>query len=216
MLRRTTSIVISIHLAFIVILLFTQNRPTPARPHHITVRTIQPTTIHHPIPTASRPQKKTQPAKSPPSSPTKKPIVTDKKKVAPPQPAKAPPPPKPQAAHPAWEEIEQALAKIEQKAYPEESSHLNVPKLLQTEIAPILEIEAELVSFLHNALCLPEVGEVKVELVIRKDGTVEKIAVIRSESEKNKQYLQTHLPTLRFPMCFEQDKTWTLTFSNEI
>jgi len=260
MLKRTTSLVISIHLLFMTMLLFTQNHPLAQRTHHIKVRTVQPapsikaqpvaarartsatgqskkpatprpakspvSSSKKPSPTQSAkttppsPKKSTtpQPAKTS-SSPSKKPVIVDKKNSTSPLPAKPQPLQDPLPDAPIWEEIDQALAKIEPKAYSKEDPALMVPKLSQFVSSSPLEVESvesQLVCFLHDTLSLPEVGEVKVELVVDKNGMVQKVIVLSSESEKNKQYLQTHLPRLKFPMQFEQDKTWTLTFSNEI
>jgi len=222
MLRRVISFVISLHLIFIVVLLFTQNPVPPKRAHPIKVRDVQPRVVA----VESRPAKvvapvstKRPPAKPTPSSAPQKAtakLVTAKKKAAAPsstvkasplpQP-KTPPPPK--IIEPEWAEIDQALAKIEQKVYSVETPV--VPKQFVGE-----DVDALLTTFLHEALTLPEVGDVRVELTVGKEGAVEKVVILSSESEKNRHYLLAELPKLRLPLQGEQVKTWTLTFSNEI
>lgn len=255
MLKRTTSIVISLHLIFIIMLLFSQNRALPKRTHHIQVRTVQPAA--RPIATTTRSQagtsRPTNTSRPKPNASSKKPALVESKKPAPSKPSSAPSvskpipstskkpivvdkgkPTTPSSTKPAapntvvdWKEIDQVLAKIEEKEHTSENVAIAAPKFLQIESSSFSPLMAEIgettqdatgavASFLHDSLHLPEVGEVKVELLIKKDGTIANVVIMRSESEKNKRYLQTHLPLLRFPMDFEQDKTWTLTFSNEI
>ena len=74
----------------------------------------------------------------------------------------------------------------------------------------------QLTRFLQSALHLPEVGEVKIEIVVRKDGQIMKVVILQSESQKNRLYLQEHLPLLQLPMQFDQDKKWIIAFCNEI
>ena len=76
--------------------------------------------------------------------------------------------------------------------------------------------EETLVSFLHASLNLPEFGEVKIQLTVKKDGTVTHLVVLQAESKKNKAYLEEHLPRLQLPLELEQEKTFTLTFCNEL
>ena len=127
-----------------------------------------------------------------------------------------------------WKEIDEALAKIDDKVYPLSQSKLNIPQIKGSMASkiPFPEMsegeegeateEESLVSFLHTSLNLPEFGEVKIQLTIKKDGTVTRLVVLQAESQKNKAYLEKHLPLLRFPLILDKDKTFTLTFCNEI
>jgi hypothetical protein len=82
------------------------------------------------------------------------------------------------------------------------------------EESSVLSFEEQLVSYLHEALHLPELGEVKIELTLQKNGTVEKMVVLHAESLKNKTYLEKNLPLLRFPYL-EKKETLVFTFCNE-
>ncbi len=230
MYKRVTSIVISFHLLFMTLLLFNPHRIPVKRITHLKVRTVRPiATVKKaaqvapkPAPTqsVSAPPKKTataaKPAPKPQPVPKKpatsnKPVVIEKNKPI----KKAPPPKK------MWNEIDQALAKIEKKSYPVPKQTLEVPKPLAfLDEAPSSEEEdsklSYLMGYLHDTLHLPEVGEIKVEITVRKNGTVAKVVVLHAASRKNKLYLEEHLPLLQMPLEFEQEKTWTITFCNEI
>jgi hypothetical protein len=74
---------------------------------------------------------------------------------------------------------------------------------------------------LHSSLHLPDFGAVKIELTLRQDGTVAKLKVLKTESEKNKQYLETHLVRLTFPYlkgayAKQGEFTFVLNFCNEL
>ncbi len=235
--KKISLFVISIHFILIFMLFFSPAKIKPSA-KHIAVRTIQP----HPktrAMTAAAPQKKAAsaaapksqaPANAAPKKATakaaapktaavkskpinqKKPSVVEKGKL---QPTK----PKPEV----WKEIDEALAKIDDKVYSKPQSKLDVPqvkgsspsKLLFPDFGEIEEEEETLVSFLHMSLNLPEVGEVKIQLTIKKDGSVGRLVVLEAQSQKNKAYLQKNLPLLRFPLIFDKEKTFTLTFCNE-
>ena len=127
-----------------------------------------------------------------------------------------------------WKEIDEALAKIDDKVYSKSQSKLDVPKVKGFSPSQIPfpdfgedgdgeEAEEEtLASFLHTSLNLPEFGEVKIQMTIKKDGTVARLSVLQAESHKNKAYLEKHLPLLRFPLILDKEKTFTFTFCNEI
>ena len=241
--KRITLFVIAVHFLIIGTLLFSRPKKLD-RPKHIAVRTIQPslkprsTTTAAAAPTSrkkqtpvstkkespkaapSKPSSKSLPATSKPIN-QKKPAVVEKGKSRKPVKAKAAPPAK------IWHEIDEALAKIDDKAYPRSQSKLDVPQVKSspTNQIPFPDFESgsesgtheeTLISFLHASLNLPEFGEVKIQMTINKDGSVAKLVVLESESQKNKVYLQQHLPRLKFPLIFDNDKTITLTFCNEI
>lgn len=77
-----------------------------------------------------------------------------------------------------------------------------------------------LASTLKNTLELPEVGEVKLELTVRRSGQVMKVRVLHAASEKNRRYLEINLPQMALPPFDEEMKqetshTFILTFCNE-
>lgn len=133
------------------------------------------------------------------------------------------------------QELEDSIAKIENK-----SDKAAVSKTTPTHkktLAPIaLQIDsassdeasleegnytAALVNHLHQALSLPDYGEVKIQLSLRQDGTVAKVVVLKTQSEKNRQYLENNLPRLRFPRfegtyANKKESTFVLTFCNEL
>lgn len=129
-----------------------------------------------------------------------------------------------------WKEIDEALAKIDDNVYSKPQSKLDVPKIKGSSLSKVpfpdldgvdgrVDEGAEeelLASFLHTSLNLPEIGEVKIQLTLKKDGTVGRLHVLQAESKKNKAYLEKHLPLLRFPLILDKEKTFTFTFCNEI
>jgi outer membrane biosynthesis protein TonB len=160
---------------------------------------------------------KPAPAKSKPIN-QKKPAMVEKGK--PKKPPKAP--------DKVWKEINEALAKIDDKVYSKSQSKLDVPQMKGTSPSkfPFPDFgemdegegteEETLGSFLSSSLNLPEFGEVKIQLTIKKDGSVARLSVLQAESKKNKAYLEKHLPLLKFPLILDKEKTFTLTFCNEI
>lgn len=235
MYKKVTSIVISFHLLFMTFLLFNPNRTPVKRTTHVKVRTVRPmATVKrapHPAPKAtpvqkkeapskatavSKPQPKPQPVAKKPSTSNKPAIVEEGK------PIKKVLPKKQEPKQEIWNEIDQALAKIEKKSYPVSKQTVDLPPapVFLDEIAAGQDgdddVLSHLVGYLHDTLHLPEVGEVKLEITVRKNGTVAKVVVLRAESQKNKLYLQENLPHLQFPLQFDQDKTWTITFCNEV
>jgi hypothetical protein len=126
-------------------------------------------------------------------------------------------------------ELEESIAKIENKNNQGTCEKTFTPIPLQIDIpsSKFLSIEESqsdytnsLVSHLHQNLSLPDYGEVKIQLSLRQDGTVAKVIVLKTQSEKNKQYLETHLPHLKFPhfdsaYANKKEYTFTLTFCNE-
>ena len=128
-----------------------------------------------------------------------------------------------------WQEIDEALAKIDHKVYSKSQSKLDVPQVKGStpSFLPVPDFgdledgeegtdEETLISFLHTSLNLPEFGEVKIQLTVKKDGSVSRLVVLEAQSQKNRAYLEKHLTLLKFPIIFDKEKTFTLTFCNEI
>jgi hypothetical protein len=135
------------------------------------------------------------------------------------------------------QELEESIAKIENKS--DKGAASKKTPVSSKPLAPIsLQIDTPsaefssvedgqsdyadtLVSHLHQCLSLPDYGEVKIQLSLRQDGTVVKVVVLKAQSEKNKQYLESNLSRLRFPRfegvyASKKESTFTLTFCNEL
>ncbi len=232
MYKRVTSIVISFHLLFITLLLFNPHKIPVQRNNHVKVRTVRPMATVTPRPVVKKaaaspaPAGKTNTKKAAASKPAvKKPVAKTSNKPAvieKGKPVKKSPPKKTEPPEEIWNEIDQALAKIEKKSYPTPKHSLDLPKpLIYVEESSFQEMgnpsaNEQLMGFLHDTLNLPDVGEVKIEISVRKNGSVAKVVVLSSESKKNKEYLQKHLPLLQLPMQFEDEKNIIITFSNEV
>jgi hypothetical protein len=181
----------------------------PTKPSASKTTNSKPATSSKPVPIKSKPIQQ------------KKPAMIEKGKTK-----KNTPPPAP---HPdkVWKEIDEALAKIDDKVYSKPQSKLDVPQVRSSSSSQIPfpdfgEMEEEigtheetLISFLHTSLKLPEFGEVKIQLTVKKDGSVVRLVVLEAQSQKNKAYLEKNLPLLKFPLIFDKEKTFTLTFCNE-
>ena len=175
------------------------------------------------------PQPKKQ-RSAPKKEPVKKPAPA--KKTAPPPPpkkvmkAKAPPPSEsPKIPKKLLQDLEESIAKIEGKHISKTPSQkkVDVPLPIESEETSDVDLTFHeiIVSYLHEALNLPEHGEVKIELTLRQDGSVAKLIVLKSESEKNKSYLEKSLPSLKFPILDgmfsnKTQQTFILTFCNEL
>ncbi len=182
------------------------------------------------------PMKKQQTAKPAPAV-KKEPAIADKtlSKAKPSEQKKIPPaPPRAKISDSLLQELEESIAKIENKSDKtklSQSAHTN-----KAPLAPIaLQIDAiandssedesnytdALVKHLHQALSLPDYGEVKIQLSLRQDGTVAKVIVLKTQSERNRHYLESNLPRLKFPRfdgayANKKESTFVLTFCNEL
>lgn len=134
-------------------------------------------------------------------------------------------------------ELEESIAKIEDKSdknrkakNPDAKGKLSTPMVLQIDalngLAPENSDNAEnyaslLAQCLHASLHLPDFGEVKIELTLKQDGKVVKLKVLKTESEQNKKYLESHLPQLKLPhlngsFAKQEEHTFVLNFCNEL
>ncbi len=57
----------------------------------------------------------------------------------------------------------------------------------------------ELKKRIRLELRLPEHGDVRVKLILRRSGSVIEVEIIESNSEKNRYYVENNLPQMRFP-----------------
>lgn len=95
---------------------------------------------------------------------------------------------------------------LEKTPLPQELGSLQVDTLLLEEAENIGKWETQEISYseevayrLKAALRLPDYGAVKIKLTIDLKGKVVKIETIQSESKKNKDYVESKIPTLIFP-----------------
>lgn len=138
------------------------------------------------------------------------------------------------AAQKHLQEIEERIAKIEAKNDRMPSkSELAVPATItlssQIPSQPAMEFAnyqsfamedavTSLIGYLQGYLQLPDIGEVQIQLILRKDGKVEGMKVLKTESEKNRKYLEEQLPKLSFPTSILEGvptRSFLLTFCNK-
>ncbi len=131
-------------------------------------------------------------------------------------------------------ELEERIAKIEAKndrmpLKPELAVPSSISLSSQTALqAPVAladqnfsaddEFISSLIGYLQGQLQLPDRGEVQIQLTLRKDGKVETMKVIKTESEKNRKYLEENLSKLSFPSMYlegSSSKSFLFTFCNK-
>ncbi len=204
---------------------FAQNAISTSPPSSKPVQKPAPTSKQQPMPKAL-------------TQPKKEPAIADKQLSKTKQPAaKKNPSPQNRAkiSDSLMRELEESIAKIENKSGKGASkktpfsSKALAPIALQidtpsNELSNVAEKQSDytdaLITHLHQCLSLPEYGEVKIQLSLRQDGTVCKVIVLKAQSEKNKQYLESNLPQLKFPhfdgaYASKKEHTFVLTFCNE-
>ena len=170
-------------------------------------------------------------APKPAPAPKKEAAVAEKRlsksKQSPPA-AKKSPPERAKISDSLLKELEESIAKMDKKSFSKTTtpSKAVVPLPLQIDLQSPGGETADadytdlLVGELHQSLRLPDFGEVKIQLSLRQDGSVVKVVVLKAQSEKNKQYLESNLMRLKFPR-FEgtysnkKECTFILTFCNE-
>jgi len=222
--KRTTVIVISIHLILLfVAALLVPKKKTRQKP--LLVKTV----VQTPPPPPKAPVVET---KAPAPRPAKIQKAVNKKthtkKLALKRPIKSTQPvqKRPQIPAHLLQELQESIAKIDQSSHKE--SPKNNPK---TPIAiPTLHIERgngedkaayanELVACLKRNLVLPEVGEVKIELLLQNSGSLKSFRVLSSQSERNQRFLEAELSKIRYPsftgsLKSEKEHPFVITFSN--
>jgi hypothetical protein len=161
------------------------------------------------------------PAKKPTPPVKKEPAIAEKKVGA----AKEAPPTQSRAkiSDSLLKELEESIAKIENKSDKAKVNKIASPIALQIDMGEESEQSSytdTLTSYLYEQLSLPDYGEVKIQLSLRQDGTVVKLVVLKAKNGKNRDYLENHLPRLRFPrfegeLANQKEHTFVLTFCNE-
>ena len=232
MFKKIALTVITIHLAGIFFLLFSPVKKSKIPPQKFVVQT-------HTFKQKTPVERTTSPVKAK-SAPIQKKTIPPKKKTAPTPAAKPKIQKTPAKKNPVVEKKEVTSANLQKKIVKEleeivakiEEVHEKItpPSSLQEIATPLQNTAAvfainpeenyqnNLLTYLYEALHLPEQGEVKMQLTIKEDGTLAKIVVLKAESVKNRDYLEKQLPLLRFPYLQDlrvKEKTFVLTFCNE-
>lgn len=231
--RKIAISVFLLHISFGLCVFLQKTPPLRKKNSVITVKTFTPppVTIRNKAkPTApampkSTPKKvpSTPPTTSPPTIPPKpKQPPTSTIKAPPPPPKKKSPPPEKKTKptpNPAWEkslqEIKETIAKIEaENAKMEARPKRDFPKEERQEedLYPIA-----LAGCLRQAVQLPEMGEVQIEITLFANGAVKALRVLASQSSANQKRLETALPTLHLPPPPDgKEQTFVLTLCNEL
>lgn len=130
-------------------------------------------------------------------------------------------------------DLQENIAKIEAKrdnTLP--SQAMVIPKPIDALKADVYDIQAEaveleetsyrdgLIVYLKDALHLPGYGTVKIRLTLQRDGAIQDVMALSSDSEVNRLYLENTLQELIFPPFTEElagKKTYTfvLTFCSD-
>lgn len=165
--------------------------------------------------------------------PPKKTSSTNKKKE---KPKEKPKPPKvDDKKKKLLQKAQEALAKIDQRdeKITAKSTHTKkVPKQIDNlsfvgvkssekiESSSQSSYRSELATHLRAQLQLPEMGNVEVKLIVTREGKVESVLIVSSESDLNADYITKTLPSLSLPPfgnTFSSSKThaFHITLTNE-
>lgn len=130
-------------------------------------------------------------------------------------------------------DLQESIAKIEtNRDNISPTNAISVPTPIKELKADTYEIRSEsvaeegivyrdvLIHHLKDILHLPGYGTVKVELTLSHQGLVENLAVVYSDSEVNRLYLERALQELAFPpfvgeLCNKKNYTFYLTFCSD-
>jgi outer membrane biosynthesis protein TonB len=239
MMKAIRFIIVAVHLLFLVMLVvapkFSVEKKKP-QPLLVKTLSMKPPAVVAAAPTKPKPQKtaaaaaapapkkaapvqqKPAPKKesqAPKAAPKKEPAIADKQLGKPKQPAPAKKPEsRAKISDSLVKELEESIAKMDAPPAKKSKAIALMPLQIDVSSPEDESYVSLLVSHLHQALSLPDFGEVKIQLSLRQDGSVAKITVLKAQSEKNRQYLETHLPQIKFPRL-EKESTFILTFCNE-
>lgn len=101
--------------------------------------------------------------------------------------------------------IEKSLSKMDkQKTQTREKKKPNVPSqaaVKNAQVNHLAEYQSVLISYLREVLTLPNIGEIKVKLIVSDAGKIASFEILSSTSEENENYLKNKLPFLSVP-CF--------------
>lgn len=179
---------------------------------------------------SSQPQTKPSPIKKPlpkktiPANPAKKPAAKPALKKKPNESA--------QKMQSLLQSLEESLDKIEKPKVRKKTSQatdlskqkkrLKIDDLdSASAIGYSDNYQDQLIDLLKSDLDLPDFGEVKLKLTLKKDGTIMELIIIEAQSQKNRDYLEKNLKTVHFPvfsggLAKENKHTFTLTFCNQL
>lgn len=167
-------------------------------------------------------------AKKKPPVAKKEPAIADKqikKNGAPPPKKKTPPDNRAKISEALKQQLQASIAQIEGKKQQPVPNRKPAPIQLHIDSVDQESLDSgyvgRMLSYLHQSLNLPEFGEVKIQLTLRQDGSIAKLVILNSESEKNRRYLESNLPRLHLPsldgsLAKKAEQTFILAFCNEI
>jgi hypothetical protein len=229
------SFVLLMHLIFLCFLLISPAfSPLKKERKHLLVKTV----VHSPS-VQTLPRISSQPAPEPKKkapqkvpSPSPPPVVKKASpKASPPikkEPVKQPhPQSKAVIADTLLEELEESIAKIgtsSDKTPIKKKSPVPIPLQMDLVSADEGEVDSayaeKLVQCLYQQLKLPEYGEVVIQLHLHQDGTVGKIIVLKAHSQRNRHYLESTLPQVKFPSfeggyAHKKESVFVLRFCNQ-
>lgn len=150
-------------------------------------------------PIESKTPPKLTPKASKQPAPVTKPKTTAKPIVKKEQPKKEQPNPNQQKL---ISMMQQSLNRLEtggaQERHTAQSSRATIGALASEALSFEAKYEEELVIYLESLLSLPEKGDVKLKLTLKREGNVQKIDILKTTSESNKKYVESTL----IPCCF--------------
>jgi outer membrane biosynthesis protein TonB len=232
---------------FLLLIWVTLSSPTlgeKKREQHLIVKTVTPSPLLATKTLSSPAQKPKQaPKRDVKKAEQKKPSTPPPRPASPPRPKTEPKkqqtlpdkqakaPSKPLVPQHLLRELEETIAKInenqdkiskrERSSVPQKIKPLEVDSAGDEQLLSVGPPYREVVvGYLREALHLPDYGEVKIQVTLRKDGSVERLKVLQAESERNRKYLEEHLPFLTFPPPYglsdRSEMTFIFTFCNEL
>jgi colicin import membrane protein len=116
---------------------------------------------------------------------------------------------------------------LETTTLPKEIGSLQVDALPVGEVGTIgewgskeMNYSDEVASRLKMALRLPDYGAVKIKLTLDRTGKVLKVETVQSESNKNRSYVESKIPSLLFPSFGQRfpgvsQNTFVITLQND-
>ena len=128
--------------------------------------------------------------------------------------------------------IQETLASVEHEEVELNLDLMSVPKVVSSlhieKESPAIEelsedemgYEKELVTRLQLLLRLPEKGDVQIELSLNRNGSVQTIRILNSQSSRNVSYIQQTLPSVQFPgfgayFKGEKQRSFNLTLTSQ-
>ena len=245
--KKIVRYVLVIHAIFLGIILFGSPLTPPKKQRKpLIVKTVTPKVATHVVQTtpkvaaasvspkpaaAAQPKQSLKPpaAKKPaPVAKKKEPAIADKqvkKNATPPPIKKTPVEQRAKISDALKQQLQKSIAQMEGKQQSPVSSKKPTPIQLSIDSVDQGSSDSEfldqMIAYLHQSLHLPDFGEVKIQLTLRQDGSIAKLVVLKSESEKNRRYLESNLPRLHLPsldgtLAKKAEQTFVLTFCNEI